>query len=282
LSSSPEHPGDATHVAQSTQALRETTKWIFAAGAGLAATLVAGVNFSQLSDLAPSSAGFVIVFVAVIVGFATLVVVLGMAATVLTQSHPTLRNVLRVIDLGAEDRATRALRQAFKEEGDYLFATDARNLNHLWHQVRERNRLARQGLLAPSLEEPGLAMAEGRVVDFADFFLTRERFRRLLRAIAVAVPVLIAAGIVVEQVPKDPTESMTTLLTAAKLQILDPSLLRTIQHRTACSQPPLDQAVIVGAYNGASDIRVNLPTTPGCKAVSFRANVDRLYIEKRA
>lgn len=279
MSDSPENPNDPASVTQSTQAIRDTTKWIFATGAGLVAVLVAGINFSELSASRLSSSQFAVALLAVAAGFGTLVIVLQRASILLTRTHPTLRDVLGLVELGHYDNGTKALRAALIAEHDYLFATDARNVNHLWHQIRERNRRAREG--QPVHDDPRLARAETRVVDFADFILTRERFKGLLRAIVVAVPLLIAAGIVVGSVTRTDSDEFTPLLAEVRVAVLETPLMQHVREYAKCDSPPFDKAVLVGTYKNSEDVQISLPTQGACRATSFRAAVGDLYIARR-
>ncbi len=177
-----------------TQTLRETTKWLIAIFAGLAAILVGGLQFSDLGKLAGRRPQTYIAVAAALVTITAVFAILIAASHVLTSFHPTLRTILVLADR-AESRTphlpaslSEPLIRAIEEERDSLYRGIADDLTDLFARLQDAN-TATRAPTAVNSDGPGreaLDAAVDRVLAFSEHWWAERSFRILMRMLPVA------------------------------------------------------------------------------------------------
>lgn len=282
----PEPPSAPGRFRASTETLRETTKWLVAVFAALGSVLVAGLRFGDVGrlDLGTGPSYLAIAgatFALIAIGY-----VLFSAGRVLVSQYYTLRQVLQTAEEQEEKnkalpaQLSHEMIREIEREKDYLFSwTGAATLQELYRELRSTSErlviLRRDQPLAQQDEQrlrarrQELQDAMDGVADFADHWVTKERFRHLLWSVgvsAVAATVgifLFSVGASRADVPVRAPTNVTVFLNGAGQ--------RWVQAHLGCKTSVL-KAVAVGG--DLAEPEVVVPAGSGCDARRFVVSGD--------
>lgn len=182
----------------STEALRDTTKWILAVFAGLASVLLAGLRFGDVGGVEPWTGRFYLAAGATAAALAAVGCILWQAALLLSGRYETLRQLVETVERTETENPsvdamyTNPLIGAIEDEQQYVYQGTAANLRDLFEQLRESNeyllraRAPGSNTNAAELrahQERRLVLSDtaARVVDYAEHWVTKRRFQLLMR-----------------------------------------------------------------------------------------------------
>ncbi len=212
----------ADSYAAATQTLRTTARWLITAAAGVGGVLVAGLGLKGFGSLNFTDWPRLVVAVASIV--AALVAVgymITRASRILTDEWITLAQ-LSLDDFQEKIRESETLRGlsdellVYREE---LYGDVAEDIAGLYARLCATNHADRQRSVtsnAPA-ESAALRPAVAAVVQFANYYSTRERFKALNRQLAGAAAVVVVGVLVFGYTsnPSAPANSSTPPHTGA-------------------------------------------------------------------
>jgi hypothetical protein len=182
---------------QATRVMQETTKWLLTAAAALGGVLLAGLQFSDLGQLQLGEAAFTTALIGTGIALLGVGVILWRASHLLTFHIDSFREVLAAGEHAERRHGVRAemvdkLINAVEGEATFLYQGAARDRRELFADLRAATNQLYQlrctdTPLSPSQDElvirarvDELTAAATRVVEYADYWLTRQDFRRLL------------------------------------------------------------------------------------------------------
>jgi type IV secretory pathway VirB2 component (pilin) len=203
--------------ATATETLRATIRWLVTAAAAVGGVLVAGLQLTGIGSLgrhdllrlAVAVTGLVLALVAV--GYMIL-----RASQILTDEWVTLADLdserfdqrVRRDSTARRDRQRRDILERLYERldlvGEELFGSLATDVSGLYAQLMQANQAARDDPDSARARTAGpLQQAAAAVVVFANFYITRERFKTLRRQLAGA-SVVVIIGVLMFAYAADP------------------------------------------------------------------------------
>jgi len=202
-----------------TQAIRTTARWLLTAAAGVGAALLAGLQLTSLGSLTWSDncLRIILSLLGLLFGLSAICYMIWATSLILTDAWTTLAQLhLEKVHSrlrSSTDKRDRKRGELYKNlyddlnvYQDELYGEVAESITDLYGKLAEANRANREKRLEEAKDLPELRRVTVIVVQYANYYLTREMFKnlrpRLLGAAAVAV-----AGIVVFAIAANPPES---------------------------------------------------------------------------
>jgi hypothetical protein len=269
--------------------MQETTKWLLTAAAALGAVLLAGLQFSDLGRLRPWGAAFTTALVGSALALVGVGTILWRAARLLTFHIDSFREILAEADQAERRHGVRhaemvsRLVNAIEGEATFLYRGVASDRRELFHELRAATRQLYQlrrtaASRSTSKEEVALQARLGeltaattRVVEYADYWLTRQDFRRLLWWLFGA-GTLTAIGIVMFASAITDDDSAAPITRPMPMQVyLSDEGKKVIGLQLDCS------IAIVAGQAVAGDLRepeIVVAAKPPCRAGRFRLSSD--------
>jgi hypothetical protein len=269
--------------------MQDTTKWLLTAAAALGAVLLAGLQFSDLGRLRPWGVAFTTALVGSGLALLGVGVILWRASRLLTFHIDSFREVLAEAEQAERRHGVRhaemvsELINSVEGEAAFLYRGVAKDRRELFRELREVTQQLYQlrrtpASITPSQEELAvkarvdeLSAATTRVVEYADYWLTRQDFRRLLWWLYGA-GALIAVGIVMFATAITHDDHAVPITQPMPMQVfLTDEGSKVIGQQLDCSIAVLAGQAVAGDLR---EPEIVVAAKPPCRAGRFRLNPD--------
>lgn len=197
LASPPAVNTAAASYAAATQTLRTTVRWLITAAAAVGGALVAGLGVKGLGPLSFNDwPRLTAATLGMVAALASVGYMITRASRILTDEWITLAQ-LSLAEFQAKVRESATLRGLFRELDDYkdeLYADVADNIPELYARLQAANKVDRERpsqSFDAAKESAALRPAVGAVVQFANYYSTREKYKALNRQLAGAAGVVV-------------------------------------------------------------------------------------------
>lgn len=185
----------AATFAAATETLRSTVRWLLTAAAGVGGLLVAGLQLTSLGSLSLDDWRLWVGVSGVLVAVAGVAYLVTRASQVLTNEWTTLAQ-LSVDDFEARLAGATSECPLLHEIEVYkheLYAHVAETVEQLYQRLIQANELARKAGVDESAARNAAELREAadKVVQFANYHVTRGRFRTLSRQLAFAAAAVV-------------------------------------------------------------------------------------------
>jgi hypothetical protein len=282
---SPQSGTSTERYRQAVALMRSTTKWLLTSAAALGAVLVAGVQFSDLGRLELWTPWFNLACLGMVLALTGVAIALWRASRQLVTYIDSYRDILLQGDEAARRAGLRVemasgLVKAIEGEADFLYRGEAENLRELFGSLRaatgnlRQARSSHQGARAEQqaravLEE--LGAAANRVVDYADYWLTRAGFHELLWWL-LAAGITIVAGTLLFTIAVTHVEQAAEVTRPTPVQVfLTEQGISEVERHLGCRVDTLRAQAVGGDF---LEPEILVPPAGKCKAGRLNLSED--------